>query len=95
VRLASPGRRAIFDDDHDAFRDSVRRFVATDVVSDLADWRRHGGMQFHGGYGYTREYPTSAAFADARFLRLAALAHSDVRHAVAAGIGLSQHSRGR
>lgn len=46
------------------------------------------GLQLHGGYGYMREYPISLAFADARFLGLAAQAHSDPRRTIAAGIGL-------
>jgi len=46
------------------------------------------GMQLHGGYGYMREYPISHAFADARFLRLAAAAVSDPRGALAEALGL-------
>jgi len=46
------------------------------------------GMQLHGGYGYMREYPISHAFADARFLRLAAAAVSDPRGVLAEALGL-------
>jgi acyl-CoA dehydrogenase len=46
------------------------------------------GMQLHGGYGYMREYPISHAFADARFLRLAAAATSDPRAVLAGELGL-------
>lgn len=34
------GRRPIFDDDHEAFRDSVRRFVNAEVVPQLDSWHR-------------------------------------------------------
>jgi acyl-CoA dehydrogenase len=46
------------------------------------------GMQLHGGYGYMREYPIAHAFADARFLRLAAGDGSQPREAIAAALGL-------
>jgi len=46
------------------------------------------GMQLHGGYGYMREYPIAHAFADARFLRLAAAATSDPRAVLAEALGL-------
>jgi acyl-CoA dehydrogenase len=45
-------------------------------------------LQFHGGYGYMREYPISTAFADARFLRLAAQRFSDPRHRLARHVGM-------
>jgi acyl-CoA dehydrogenase len=44
VTLTLPCRRSIFADDHEAFRDSARRFVATEVVPHLDDWRRDGGF---------------------------------------------------
>jgi acyl-CoA dehydrogenase len=37
-------RRRIFDDDHAAFRDSVRRFIATEVAPSLDEWRRANGV---------------------------------------------------
>jgi len=46
------------------------------------------GMQLHGGYGYMREYPISHAYADARFLRLAAAATSDPHRVLAEQLGL-------
>lgn len=42
--LTLSSRRAIFADDHEAFRDSVRRFVITEIVPHLDDWRRADGM---------------------------------------------------
>jgi acyl-CoA dehydrogenase len=42
--LTVPSRRSIFADDHEAFRDSVRRFVTTEVGPHLDDWRRDGGF---------------------------------------------------
>jgi acyl-CoA dehydrogenase len=36
--------RSIFTDDHEAFRDSVRRFATTEIVPHLDDWRRGAGM---------------------------------------------------
>jgi acyl-CoA dehydrogenase len=46
------------------------------------------GMQLHGGYGYMREYPISAAFGDARFVRVTAAGAREPRTAVAAALGL-------
>jgi acyl-CoA dehydrogenase len=42
MRVTLPCRRAIYADDHDAFRDSVRGFVAAEIVPHLDDWRRNG-----------------------------------------------------
>jgi acyl-CoA dehydrogenase len=36
-------RRRIYGDDHDSFRDSVRRFIATEVIPNLDQWRRANG----------------------------------------------------
>ncbi len=36
-------RRRIYGDDHDAFRDSVKRFIATDVAPNLDQWRGADG----------------------------------------------------
>jgi acyl-CoA dehydrogenase len=36
--------RSIFAEDHEVFRDSVRRFVTTEIVPHLDDWRRADGM---------------------------------------------------
>lgn len=35
--------RSLYDDDHEAFRDSVRRFLAAEVVPRLDEWRSQGG----------------------------------------------------
>jgi acyl-CoA dehydrogenase len=37
-------RRRIFDEDHRAFRDSVKRFIATEVAPNLDEWRRANGV---------------------------------------------------
>ncbi|OBI21423.1 hypothetical protein A5712_15495 [Mycobacterium sp. E2327] len=37
-------RRRIYGDDHDAFRDSVKRFIATEVAPNLDDWRHANGV---------------------------------------------------
>jgi acyl-CoA dehydrogenase len=66
------------------------RLVASAVYDRAVDQ----GMQLHGGYGYMREYPISHAFADARFLRLAAAATSEPREALAAALGLSDPNSG-
>jgi len=42
--LTLPSRRSIFADDHEAFRDSVRRFVTAEIVPYLDDWRRGDGV---------------------------------------------------
>jgi len=44
VTLTLPGRRSIFTDDHEEFRLSARRFMATEVVPYLDDWRSQDGM---------------------------------------------------
>ena len=36
-------RRRIYGDDHEVFRDSVRRFIASEVVPNLDKWRRANG----------------------------------------------------
>ncbi|OMC33133.1 hypothetical protein A5742_14665 [Mycolicibacterium fortuitum] len=41
------------------------------------------GLQLHGGYGYMREYPISAAFADAHYLRGQEQVFGNARRAVA------------
>jgi acyl-CoA dehydrogenase len=41
--LTLPSRRSIFAGDHEAFRDSVRRFVTAEITPHLADWRRTDG----------------------------------------------------
>jgi acyl-CoA dehydrogenase len=37
-------RRRIYGDDHEAFRDSVKRFIATEVTPNLDQWRRANGL---------------------------------------------------
>lgn len=63
---------------------ATARLVSARLLDDVVDQC----MQLHGGYGYMREYPISTAFADARFLRLAAQRFSDPRTVLAGGIGL-------
>ena len=41
--LTLPSRRSIFADDHDAFRDSARRFVTAEILPHLEDWRLADG----------------------------------------------------
>lgn len=36
------GRRGIYEDEHESFRESVRRFVATEVLPRVEDWDRAG-----------------------------------------------------
>ena len=57
------------------------------VTAALYDRAVDQSMQLHGGYGYMREYPIAQAFADARFLRLAAQCYSDPRRALADDLG--------
>jgi alkylation response protein AidB-like acyl-CoA dehydrogenase len=63
---------------------AAARFSASRVLDEVVDQ----SLQLHGGYGYMREYPISTAFADARFLRLAAQRFSDPRTALAVHLGL-------
>jgi acyl-CoA dehydrogenase len=37
-------RRRIYGDDHHAFRDSAKRFIATEVAPNLEEWRRANGI---------------------------------------------------
>lgn len=46
------------------------------------------GLQFHGGYGYMREYPISHAYADAQYLRLQEKSVTDARDTIAVTLGL-------
>jgi acyl-CoA dehydrogenase len=57
------------------------------IAERVHDHATDQGMQFHGGYGYMREYPISHAFGDARFLRLSA-ASNDPRESLAAALNL-------
>ncbi len=57
------------------------------VTAALYDRAVDESMQLHGGYGYMREYPIAQAFADARFLRLAAQCYSDPHGALADDLG--------
>ncbi len=41
---------------------SMAKWWTTEMLKRVVDW----GVQFHGGYGYTLEYPISKAFLDAR-----------------------------
>ena len=45
-------------------------------------------LQFHGGYGYMREFPIAHAYGDARFVRQAAATMGDPRPVLASAIGL-------
>lgn len=58
------------------------------VTAALHDRAVNQSLQLHGGYGYMREYPIAQAFADARFLRLAAQCYSDPRRLLADDLGL-------
>jgi acyl-CoA dehydrogenase len=44
VTLTLTGPRSIFADDHEVFRDSARRFLTTEVVPHLEDWRIGSGI---------------------------------------------------
>jgi alkylation response protein AidB-like acyl-CoA dehydrogenase len=57
-----------------------------EVAVRLAGRAADQSLQFHGGYGYMREYPIAQAFADTRFLSTAAQGFSDSRRVVAAGL---------
>lgn len=65
-----------------------RAAIARLISGDAHDRAVDQGMQLHGGYGYMREYAISTAFADARFLRLAASATGDRRPLLATAVGL-------
>jgi acyl-CoA dehydrogenase len=58
------------------------------VTTGLYDRAVDQSMQLHGGYGYMREYPIAQAFADARFVRLAAQCYSEPRRLLADDLGV-------
>ena len=45
---------------------SMAKIVAGDLVAEIADTC----LQFHGGWGYTEEYPIARAWRDARLLKI-------------------------
>ncbi len=51
-------RREIFTGEHEAFRETVRSFIARDVAPYHEQWERDGIV--------SREYPVARAFADSR-----------------------------
>src|SRR5277367_2555786 len=40
-------KRSVFNDDHEAFRATVRAFYADEVVPEYADWERAGAPPWH------------------------------------------------
>jgi acyl-CoA dehydrogenase len=67
---------------------AVESATARLITSALHDRTVDQSMQLHGGYGYMREYPIAQAFADARFLRLAAQCYSEPRRALSDEMGV-------
>jgi acyl-CoA dehydrogenase len=67
---------------------AVAASVACVTAADVHDRCVDQSLQLHGGYGYMREYPVSAAFADARFLRLLTQQYTNIERTLADELGL-------
>jgi len=63
---------------------AMAKLKTTDLLNDVAD----KGLQLHGGYGYTTEYPISKAFLDARIAKIYAGTNEIMRELIGRGMGL-------
>jgi alkylation response protein AidB-like acyl-CoA dehydrogenase len=63
-------RRSLFDDDHEAFRASVREFLARRVAGHVDAWEKQGDIPrevwLAAGARAALEYPIARAYADTR-----------------------------
>ena len=60
-------QRLIFDEDHEMFRDSVRRFMQTEIEPNVEQWRENGicdpGAFLKAGETFSREASGMATIA--------------------------------
>jgi alkylation response protein AidB-like acyl-CoA dehydrogenase len=64
---------------HAAEEYSIECSIVKVVGSDLYSWATDEGIQIHGGYGYTEEFPMARAWRDQRLLRIGEGANEVVR----------------
>jgi citronellyl-CoA dehydrogenase len=63
---------------------SMAKIVAGDLVAEIMDQC----LQFHGGWGYTEEFPIARAWRDARLLRIGGGTSETMTYYVAKLLGL-------
>jgi alkylation response protein AidB-like acyl-CoA dehydrogenase len=63
---------------------AMAKYTATELFCEVAD----AGMQLHGGYGYTTEYPISEFWTDARLNRIYAGTNEIMRELIGRSMGL-------
>ena len=63
---------------------AMAKWWTTDLLCEVAD----AGLQLHGGYGYTTEYPISKAWVDARITRIYAGTNEIMKELVGRTMGL-------
>jgi acyl-CoA dehydrogenase len=63
---------------------AMAKYAATELFCEVAD----AGVQFHGGYGYTTEYPISEFWTDARLNRIYAGTNEIMRELIGRAMGL-------
>ena len=63
---------------------AMAKWLTSDLLCEVAD----AGVQIHGGYGYTTDYPISKAWVDARVLRIYAGTNEIMKELVGRSMGL-------
>ena len=63
---------------------AMAKWWTTDLLGEVTD----AGVQLHGGYGYTTEYPISRAWVDARITRIYAGTNEIMKELIGRGLGL-------
>ena len=63
---------------------AMAKWWTTDLLNDVVD----AGVQLHGGYGYTTEYPISKAWVDARITRIYAGTNEIMKELIGRTLGL-------
>jgi len=63
---------------------AMAKYVSTDLVCEVTD----AGVQLHGGYGYTTEYPIGKAWVDARIGRIYAGTNEIMKELIGRTMGL-------
>jgi alkylation response protein AidB-like acyl-CoA dehydrogenase len=62
----------------------MAKWWTTELTCKVAD----AGLQLHGGYGYTTEYPISKAWVDARITKIYAGTNEIMKELIGRGMGL-------
>jgi len=63
---------------------AMAKYTTTDLLCKVADT----GVQFHGGYGYTTEYPIAKAFVDSRITKIYAGTNEIMKELIGRTMGL-------